>query len=108
MPILYLLSVFMSWLLLWDLSVPLTMGMGMGMDMGMRLGEGCWWGAGERSSSPSLLELSSPLPEQLPESEELLLQLLLICSITSTSARSSGRRGVYRELIGLTMFITRL
>lgn len=40
-------------------------------------------------SSPPLLELSSSLPEELSESEELLPLLLLICSMMSTSARSS-------------------
>ena len=71
----------MSWLLpcCWS-APPLT--------MGWRLGEG-WLSGRGASCSPSLL-LSSPLPEALPESEELLLPLLLICSITSTSARSSA------------------
>lgn len=54
-----------------------------------RLGE-VWLSGRGASCSPSLLLLSSPLPEALAESEELLLPLLLICSITSTSARSSG------------------
>lgn len=64
-------SVFISCVLPWDLFIPLAM----------------LFLLGERwvSCSPSLQELSLPLPEQLPESEELLL----ICSITSTSARSS-------------------
>lgn len=57
-------------------------------------GSGTGWGRGG-SRSPSLLELSSPLPEPLAESDELLPLLLLICSITSTSARSSvpGQEG---------------
>lgn len=58
---------------------------------GWRPGE-VWLSGRGASCSPSLLELSSPLPEALAESEELLLLLLLICSITSTSARSSVDR----------------
>jgi hypothetical protein len=42
-------------------------------------------------SSPPLLELSSSLPEELSESEELLPLLLLICSMMSTSALSSAK-----------------
>lgn len=61
-----------------------------------RLGE-VWLSGRGASCSPSLLLLSSPLPEALAESEELLLPLLLICSITSTSARSSvGQPGQQR------------
>lgn len=69
----------MSWLLpCWRSIPPLA--------VGLRLGE--FWLSGRGASpSPSLLLLSSPLPEELAESEELLL--LLICSIISTSARSS-------------------
>lgn len=71
----------MSWLLPCCRSAP-------PLAMGWRLGE-VWLSGRGASCSPSLL-LSSPLPEALPESEELLLPLLLICSITSTSARSSA------------------
>lgn len=67
--------------------------------MGWRLGD-VWLRGRGVSSSPSLLLLSSPLPEALPESEELLLPLLLICSITSTSARSSVKNS--RESLQLT------
>lgn len=75
----------MSWLLPCGRLVPLTRA-------GLLLW-GCWcagWG-GEVGplSSPPLLELSSSLPEELSESEELLPLLLLICSMMSTSARSS-------------------
>lgn len=69
-------SVFISWLLPGCLSAP-------PLASGWRVGEG-----GRRASS-SLLLLSS-LPEALAESEELLLPVLLICSITSTSARNSA------------------
>lgn len=77
-------SVFISWLLPCDLFIPLAM----------------LFLLGERwvSCSPSLQELSLPLPEQLPESDELLLPLLLICSITSTSARSSETRANEKDL----------
>lgn len=75
----------MSWVLPWGRLVPLAMA-------GLLLW-GCWcdgWGgeAGPPSSTP-LLELSSSLPEELSESEELLPLLLLICSMMSTSALSS-------------------
>lgn len=74
----------MSWLLPCGRLVPLAMA-------GLLL-EGCWCeGCGDAGprSSPPLLELSSSLPEELSESEELLPLLLLICSIMSTSALSS-------------------
>lgn len=71
----------MSWLLPCCLSPP-------PLTMGVWLGE-VWLSGRGASCSPSLLLLSSPLPEALAESDELLLPLLLICSITSTSARSS-------------------
>lgn len=80
----YSRSVFMSWLLPCCRSAP-------PLAMGWRLGE-VWLSGRGASCSPSLL-LSSPLPEALAESEELLLPLLLICSITSTSARSSANSG---------------
>lgn len=51
--------------------------------------QGCGGDAGPLSSPP-LLELSSSLPDELSESEELLPLLLLICSMMSTSALSSG------------------
>lgn len=50
--------------------------------------KGCRGEAGPLSSPP-LLELSSSLPDELSESEELLPLLLLICSMMSTSALSS-------------------
>lgn len=57
----------------------------------------CWCGGWEgetcAGSSPSLLELSSSLPDELSESDELLPLLLLICSIISTSALSSEIKG---------------
>lgn len=71
----------MSWLLPCCRSTP-------PLTAGRRLGE-VWLSGRGASSSPSLLLLSSPLPEALAESEELLLPLLLICSMTSTSALSS-------------------
>lgn len=77
----YSRSVFMSWLLPCCRSAP-------PLAMGWRFGE-VWLSGRGASCSASLLLLSSPLPEALAESEELLLPLLLICSITSTSARSS-------------------
>ena len=84
-------SVLMSWL------VPCCRS-GPPLASGFRLGEAWpWWWCGSGGSggggacascSPSLLELSSPLAE----SDEELLPLLLICSMTSTSARSSAQR----------------
>lgn len=59
----------------------------------------CWCGGWEgetcAASSPSLLELSSSLPDELSESDELLPLLLLICSIISTSALSSEIKGIH-------------
>lgn len=52
-----------------------------------------WEGETRAASSPSLLELSSSLPDELSEAEELLPLLLLICSIISTSALSSEIKG---------------
>lgn len=77
------LSVFISWLSPAGRSVaPLKAGWRPGeVWPGGRAG-----GGRGASRSPSLL-LSSALPDALPESDELLL--LLICSITSASARSS-------------------
>ena len=80
-------SVLMSWLVPCCRSgAPLASGFGLGEAWGW--GGGCGNGAdgGCASCSPSLLELSSPLAE----SDEELLPLLLICSMTSTSARSSA------------------
>lgn len=71
----YLRSVFISW------SAP-------PLATGWRLGE--VWLSGRGASCSLSLLLLSPLPEALAESEELLLPLLLICSITSTSALSSA------------------
>lgn len=76
----------MSWLLPCDRLVPLAMA---GLLLYGCWCEGCGGDAGPLSSPP-LLELSSSLPEELSESEELLPLLLLICSIMSTSALSSG------------------
>lgn len=74
-------SVFISWLLPCCLSAP-------PLATGWRLGDVRLRGrAASRSSS--LLLLSS-LPDALAESEELLLPVLLICSIMSTSARNSA------------------
>lgn len=73
-------SVFISWLLPCCLSAP-------PLATGLQLGDVRLSGRGASRSS-SLLLLSS-LPEALAESEELL-PVLLICSITSTSARNSG------------------
>lgn len=73
-------SVFISWLLPWCLSAP-------PLATGLQLGDVRLSGRGASRSS-SLLLLSS-LPDALAESEELL-PVLLICSITSTSARNSA------------------
>lgn len=74
-------SVFISWLLPCCLSAP-------PLATGWRLGE--VWASGRGASRSSSLLLLSSLPEALAESEELLLPVLLICSITSTSARNSA------------------
>lgn len=79
-----LLSVFMSWLLPCGLLVPLAT---------VFLLLYCWDGEGCVASPPSLLEVSSSLPEELCESDELLPLLLLICSIISTSALNSSTKG---------------
>lgn len=82
----YSLRVFMSWLLPCCLSAP-------PLATGWRLGE-VWLSGRWAWRSPPPPSLSSSLPEALAESEELLLlPLLLICSITSTSARSSAHPG---------------